>query len=443
MHPSFRREEASEDAPPLAWAPTGDAGKLRRNSLYAIAGQLSVAALQVLQFLLVARRLGPHEFGLVASVTAITGALVPFSSLGLGNVAIMRIARGQGAPARLLGNALVATSWTGALCILAAFGIASVALGLSGVGQLVLVFGMADILVGKCVDVAAHIFYGLERQGTAALFYNLQLVMRVVFAGGLYLLPAPDALEWAALYCCASLISLGIVAWLTLRAIGRPGLDWRESMRDAKVGAFFSMGISGRALTTNVDKVVLVRSVSSEICGAYTAAHRIIYIAVMPVSAVLLALQARVFRAGHVAGFAGTIGILGRLALLGSIYCAMLGALLFGAAPLVRTVLGDAYALSSEVLQALCLLPLLLVLQGVAADALQGARGEKVVSTLYACSAGAAFILNTMLVPRYGWHGAVLAAYLLQGLLLAATLGSMLTLHVGRRRRALLEGNAS
>lgn len=54
MHPSFRHEEASEDARPLARVPTGDAGKLRRNSLYAIAGQLSVAALQVLQFLLVA-----------------------------------------------------------------------------------------------------------------------------------------------------------------------------------------------------------------------------------------------------------------------------------------------------------------------------------------------------------------------------------------------------
>jgi len=47
--------------------------RIRGNSLHTIAGQASVSALQILQFLVVARCLGPREFGLVASVTAITG----------------------------------------------------------------------------------------------------------------------------------------------------------------------------------------------------------------------------------------------------------------------------------------------------------------------------------------------------------------------------------
>jgi len=419
-----------------------DAHKNRRNSLYTIAGQASVATLQVLQFLLVARSLGPHEFGLVASVTAITGALVPFSGLGLGNVAIMRIARGQASAAQLLGNALAVTSWTGALCVCAAFVIAQLSLGLSDIGLVVVAFGVADIIIGKYVDVAAHIFYALERNGTAALFYNLQLMLRVLFAGSLYLLPAPNALQWAGLYACASVFTLGTVAWLTLREIGRPTWNRRESLSDAKVGAYFSMGLSGRAMATNVDKVMLARSASNEICGAYTAAHRVIYIALVPVGAVILSMQARLFRAGHVAGLAGTIGLLGKLALVGTVYSGALGVVLFSAAPLLRTVLGDAYALSTEVLQALCFLPLLLVLQEMAASALMGARGEKVMSTLQACSAAGAFALNAMLVPRYGWQGAVLAAYLLQVVLLAAVLGSMATLHAGRRQR-LAEGNSS
>ena len=117
--------------------------------------------------------------------------------------------------------------------------------------------------------------------------------------------------------------------------------------------------------------------------------------------------------------------------------------MLFAAAPLLRVLLGDAYALSSEVLQALCGLPLLLMLQEIAADALMGARGEKVVSVLYACSAAGAFLLNTALVPRYGWQGAVAAAYLLQVLLLVAIVGSMLTLHRRRRSLALVDGTVA
>lgn len=420
-----------------------DALKVRRNSLYAITGQVVLAALQTLQFFVVARRLGPHEFGLVAGITAITGALVPFSGLGLGNVMIMRIARGQGSAAGLLGNALGVTGWTGVLCVLVAVGVAHLSLGASGIVLLVVLFGATDILVGKCIDVAAHVFYAVERHGTAALFYNLQLVLRVLFACSLYLLDSPGALAWALLNGCASLVTLAIVGSLTLREIGRPGLDWRESLADAKVGVYFSMGLSGRALATNVDKVILARSASTDIGGAYTAAHRVVYIALLPVSAVLLALQTRVFRAGHVDGLAGTIGLLGRLTLLGTAYCGALAAVLFAAAPLLRVLLGDAYALSSEILQALCLLPLLLMLQEIAADALMGARGEKVVSVLYACSAAGAFLLNTALVPRYGWQGAVAAAYLLQVLLLVAILGSMLTLHRRRRSLALVEGTVA
>ena len=65
------------------------------NSAYTIGSYVSLAVLQGLQFFLLARALGSHEFGIVASVVAITSAFVPFCSLGLGNVAIMHLTRGQ------------------------------------------------------------------------------------------------------------------------------------------------------------------------------------------------------------------------------------------------------------------------------------------------------------------------------------------------------------
>ena len=81
--------------------------KLRKNATYMITGQLATVFFQGVQFFLVARALGPEEFGRVAGMLAITAALLPFSGVGAGNVMVMRLAREDGEPQVYFGNALV------------------------------------------------------------------------------------------------------------------------------------------------------------------------------------------------------------------------------------------------------------------------------------------------------------------------------------------------
>jgi len=406
------------------------ARQLRRDSVYMIAGQASLAALLALQFLLVARVLGPLEFGIVASATAITAALMPYSGMGLGKVAMIRMARAHTSGAICVGNALVVTMVTGAACIGIAVLAGHVLLPRPGAWLLVLLFAVSEILVARHVDTAAHVFLGLDRHLMTVLVYHMPLVARALCAIALYVLPIPPtSLHWGALQLLGMLVALGVVAVVTLRAVGMPRTDLRMATSDARVGVFYSVAASAHGVYTDADKALLARYAAPEIGGAYTVAFRLMFIAYTPVMAVLMALQTRVFRAGGEGGLVGTAHMMTRLAVSGGMYCLLVSGAIYILAPLVPLLLGQAYALSSEVLRSLCLLPLPMMVQAVYSQALAGADEQKAVALMYTGAALLSVLLNLVLIPGNGWQGSVMSAYLSQGLLALAIVA-----YIGRRR---------
>jgi O-antigen/teichoic acid export membrane protein len=399
--------------------------RIGRNSLYTIAGQLSLTLLQALQFFVIARALGPHEFGRVASVIAITSMLLPFSGLGLGNIAIKRLARGQGEAAMYLGNGVFVATVTGLVAVMLAVVAGGNFLNDSSAWLLIALFGVSEILLTKYTDIAAHVLFGLERQRAAVAIVNLHMLIRLAFAAGLYyFVSAPSALQWAVLHLTGGLLTLMIVMTATVKGVGRPVVKPKLAWSDARQGVFFSVTLSSRSVCTDIDKAVLARFGPMDVTGAYTAAYRLVYMAYMPVIAALFAVQSRMFRDGAAGGLEGTRAFAARLGLMGSAYCIMLAVLIYGFAPLVPWLLGDAYALSSDVMRALCLLPLLLMIQSVCSEALNGADAQNVVAGIHAAGAVASLLLNLLLVPMLSWQGAVYAAYGTQVLLVVGVIAA-------------------
>jgi O-antigen/teichoic acid export membrane protein len=423
-------------APLLSYLRRLRSDRVALNSAYMIGSHASVALLQGLQFFLLARALGSHEFGRVVSVIAITSALLPFSGLGLGNVAIMRIARRQARAESFLGNGLAVTTATAAVGLGLALLIGNTFLNEPGTWLLVLLFGVSEILLTKYIDLAAHVFFGLEQHAVSALFYNLQMLVRLACAAALFWGWAePTALAWAQLHLAGGVLTTGVVLYASVRLLGSPRTHYASARSDVKTGMFFSILLSARSVQTDVDKIVLARMASAATAGAYTAAFRLVYMACMPIMAILLSLQVRLFRKGLEGGLAGTLGALRHLMMLAGAYCLVLAACLYVAGPAVPWLLGDSYQLSSEILQWLCLLPFLVVVQSVCSDALSGADAHRHLSFLHALTAGLALLLNLLLVPQFGWRGAVLAAYGSQAFLVA---GLVLTivLRVAAERQA-------
>ncbi|MEJ6022115.1 lipopolysaccharide biosynthesis protein [Ramlibacter sp. PS4R-6] len=405
---------------------------LARRSAFVMGSQFSIALLQALQFFLLARALGPAEFGHVASVVAIVSVLVPFSGLGLGNMAVLRIARGQASAATSLGNALAMTTGTAVIGVALAVAIGAGFLREPGTWLLMLLVGVSDILLTKYIDVAAHVFYGLDRHRFPVLFYNLHMAARVLCAAALWAgLTPPTALAWAGLHLASGVVAATAVLATAIAMLGRPRTALASAIADARSGFFFSVSIASRSVQFDIDKSVLARSASTATAGVYTAAFRIVFMACMPVFALMVAVQARMFRKGHEAGLPGTLRAVRPLVMAAAAYCVVLGVALYAGAPAVPWLLGESYHGSVEIMRWMCLLPVFFTTHTIAAAALAGADAQQPLGLVHALTAGVALVLNLQLVPGFGWAGAVMAAYGSHAFLLAG----MLVLIVVRLRK--------
>lgn len=412
--------------------------RLDRSSLphlYMISSQFALAAVQGLQFFLVARALGSHELGRIASVVAIASALIPFCGLGLGTVALMRLSRGEIPAAQALGNGLAVTSGTAVVGIAVSMLIAAGVLTDPEVLTLAFFFGVSEILLAKCVDLVMQVFLGLERKFVAVAFLHLLWLTRLACAVALYAgWAAPTAVSWAHLHFGATLFTAAVAMAVSTRALGRPRIHLTGAMKDTKKGVFFSIVLSAKSIYTDVDKTILARAASAADAGAYTAAFRFMLLSGIPITAMLLSLQSRIFRTGGERGIHGSFGALRQLMGAAVAYCLVVAVAIHAGANALPWLLGESYRSSADILRWFSLYPLLFALQIIGSDALSGADAQKRVSVLHALAAVIALVMNILLVPSLGWPGAVMAAYTSQGFLAVGLLVSIATLLPGQRK---------
>jgi O-antigen/teichoic acid export membrane protein len=380
-------------------------------------GQLGLALSQGVQFLLVARAVGPYEFGKVSSILAITGALLPFSGLGSANTMVMHLVRGAGEERLLYGNALFAGLCTGVvLTALASLGTSLFASD-SQLWLICVIFGLSELVVTKLVDISQHVFLGLERHVIASRFLLSQSVCRLLAAVLMsFAVKAPTALQWSVCHLVAGVVAACCVIGFTVSQTGRLSTDLRRLAHDVRTGIFFSLSLSARSVYTDIDKAVLAHSASLSINGAYTAAFRLVFMATTPLTAGLVAIQAKMFRAGggEGGGLRRTTDMAKRAIFVGVIYGGVVGTGLYVAAPWLPLLLGAKYTASIEMLQMLAFLPIPLFIQSALSDALCAANFQRVRSLVQIGVAGLSFGLNTMLVKELSWRGAVLATYCCQ-----------------------------
>lgn len=382
----------------------------KTNILPLIIGQLGVAALQGFQLLLVARTLGPYEFGKMAGILAITAALLPFSGLGTANLMVMHLARGERSADRLYGSSLAAGVISG--LVLSCLVLTGFYLW-DGPDYLlvVMLFCISELLFTKIVDISQHVFFGLDRHAIASKFLLLQSGLRFIGALVLLIFHYQTALAWAIAHLVGGVIAALLVVNYTLRTTHGWNINFRRMFEDIKLGVFFSMGFASRGIYIDIDKAILPRFEPIAINGAYTAAFRLVYMCTTPLTAALLALQARMYRAGGTHGIAETARIARRAMLLGTLYGLFVGFVIYALAPLLPLLIGPKYALSVDVMRALAFLPIPLFMQSAMSDALAAANHQRARSAVQMLVAVLAVSLNFLLIPAYSWHGAVVATY--------------------------------
>ncbi len=390
---------------------------LAQNTLWALAGYGTRLLIQAAYFVVIARSLGPGQYGGFVAATALTNLIAPFVGLGSGNLLVKHVARDKKHFPECWGNGLLVTLASG-LALVGFVILLSVAVLPKSIPLFaILCISVSDLIVVKFVEMAAYAFQAFEMLSKNAHLNVLISLTRLIGIAALAVaLPHPTIHAWSAVYLAGSVFAaVYSVVWVTVR-LGRPKLALGRVRGESFEGFTFSTGLSAQTIYNDIDKTMLARLGTLDATGIYSAAYRLIDVAFIPVRALLNAAYPQFFRSG-VEGIGGTLRYGRRLLMAVVPYSVFAFVALTVGAPLVPLVLGHEYANVTEALRWLALLPLLKTFHYFAADSLTGAGYQGIRTAVQIGIAVFNVLLNFWIIPAYGWRGAAWSSLASDGLL--------------------------
>jgi O-antigen/teichoic acid export membrane protein len=389
---------------------------LARNASWMFLGQGLSVVCQGIYFILLARLLGPTEYGIYAGVFAMVAVLSVYSPLGSAFTLIRRASPAPEKFAAFWGNVLMTTLPLGSLFV-AVLVLAVPQLARSYSWKLVFCVAVGDCLCAQLTDSCSRVFQAFEKMRITALLGGLISLLRTVLAGCLLLwLHHATAQQWAVATLAVSFLAVCSAVALVTRYYGRPLFDLRLLRRHVGEGSAFAMSSSATGIYNNFDKAMLGHYGMNAANGIYTMAYRVVDICSMPITSVHGAAFPRFFKKG-VGGVQNTIPyalrILKRTAPLAFVAAVAMAL----AAPLIPHLVGKSFHESVVALRWLCLLPVFRSFHLSAGDALTGGGHLNLRVGVQAAAAAFNFAVNLYLIPHYGWHGAAWSSLASDGLL--------------------------
>jgi len=409
---------------------------LARNTVSMLVGQVSRLVVQAFYFVLMARNLGPHQYGAFVAVAAVAAIVGPFVGCGSGLLMVKNVARDASVFAEYWGNTLLMTLSTGVLFSFLAIVGGAFALPGSIPPAIIVLVTISDVLLWRFVEAGMWAFQARERMEWTAGLNVFSSATRMAGIAAIILLHRPTLMAWAVAYAISTILCSTVAVGSVLWKLGAPKLGLEKIPGELREGFYFSIGLSSLTIYNDIDKTMLARLGTLDANGVYAAAYRLIDVAFVPVRSLLAAAYPAFFRNGQ-DGLSGSLAFAKRLLPRAAAYSAAMAIALFVAAPMVPWALGYQYDRTTEALRWLALLPLIKTLHYFAADPLSGA-GHQGLRTFAQVSVALFNVgLNLWLIPLYSWRGAAWSSVASDGLLALMLWGCAAILL--RRRQTVIE----
>jgi O-antigen/teichoic acid export membrane protein len=379
-------------------------------------GQGLRLVLQAAYFVLLARGLGPAQYGAFVAVVALAGTLSPFAGLGSSNLFTKNVRSGKRDPGTCWGNGLLAGGISG-------LGLTGIVLLINSIFHLqspwiVLWICISDLLLVRITDLAAFGFGAIDRTKENMIQTVFASLLRLVSIMLLSVFLHPITLAWwVGMYVAASLIGALYSFQRAHTLWGRPRMNFAGFWEDISEGLYFSLGTAASTIYNDIDKVMLGK-VSFAAAGLYAAAYRIVDVSMTPVRSLASAAYPRFFKLGT-EGIGSTSAFAYTQMRRATLYTAILVPVLWFGAPLLPLILGSRYADTAVALRWLALIPFFRGLHTFLADSLSGAGLQRVRSVVQVSIAIVNIVLNLLVLPKYGWLGATWTSLASDGLLVA------------------------
>lgn len=405
-------------------------GALATGTLLATGLQLLRVGCQAVTVILLARVLGPQEFGLLVGITGLAMIVGTLSWLGGSYLMLETVTREPAA----FGSAWSATrhsvAWSAGVLLLLFLAFAAPLLQVSAALSLLLALGLAEILCYPLVYASGFAFQAHQRQGWANSLPALMAVARLL-AALLFMacMPRPALADYALFHLAASLLCAGLALLVVQRQL-RPGAARaRYGLPDLRRGMGYLAGGLSLNAYGEADKILAVRALGTGPAAAYAIAYRVVTMLVMPAAALVQVAQPRMFRHAQAGERTELARLLGRIALAGLGYTALATVVAWLAAPLLLPLLGSAYAAAVGAARILVLLLPLMFLRLLAVTVLTSLGHPGRRAGLEVAAIGLMALAIHAAAPRFGLAGvigSVLAVELLLLLALAATAARLL-----------------
>lgn len=359
--------------------------------------------------LLVARMLGPADYGAFAAIAALAVLMGTFATFGTHLVLLAEVSKDP-SQHPVLAYAVPTTFISGSvlfLLYLAAgqFWLANASVPL----QVMACIGLAETLLLPLYLLPATEELALEKTARSQLLVIFPLALRMAVAGIVMLLaPVQPLALFAWLYLATALLALVCMriykhdAWLQPKHWKLPN---RAQLKHSVGYATLSLTAAG---PSELDKMLAVKLLPMGVSGLYAAASRVIGAATLPVTALLLSALPRLFRqAGEHSAQSQRLNRWIYLSVL--IYGMALAGLLWFAAPAVQWLFGSQYHGMDDMLRWLCLAVPGLVLRMTVANELMTSNKPWLRAVFEVLGMATLAIAAFALYPQFGAKGMALA----------------------------------
>lgn len=381
-----------------------------RSTSWSFVGQFAALLASTANLVVLARIVGPVDYGLVAGALGVVYTIGPFSALGADKLVVRDITARRTSRAAAVTAALATVVGGAAVSCALMAGLHDLLLPQVPL-VLLLALAVAELGGSSTVLVCVRTFFAIGAVRAAGITHSVISAVKLVAVFAFVASGSSDPSRWALLYAGFSAVAAAGCVLYVFSRLGAPALQEYSFMRRAREGLPFSLNVSAVVAQNDFDKVILVRSGFTEQAGAYTVAYRVVNMVMLPVTAVMSGVYTRYFELGAEGGITATRKFARRLAVPLTSYAVLVGVLLVLVAPMIPLVLGPGYDATVPLLMALAALPLLKVVQQLPSEALTGAGHQPVRTVCAGLSAALNVGLCFLLIPGLGVTGALVATY--------------------------------
>jgi O-antigen/teichoic acid export membrane protein len=388
-----------------------------RNVLWSLGGLGLRTVVQVVYFVLLARVLGPQEYGALSSALAIVYIFVPYATWGAGDILVKNVSRNRKLFGEFWGSALLSILIFGSIFLVLALFCYSLLLADKVSILPVILLCLSELFFLRIIDTTIQAYQAFERMSRTALvqfvFGLIRLLFTLLFVG---LVENHSVTTWSILYLASTVTAAMFCLWIVKTELGKARFVFSHIRNNLREGFFFCLSPSSQSVYNDFDKSILPKFVSLEVTGNYSAAYKIIDALCVPLKALLQTFYARFFIKGADGVAAGRKLAL-RLLPVFVLYSAFAISFLLFFARYIPLLFGDLYHDAVSIILLLSPVILFRAIHSLGADALTGVGLQAKRSLLQVGVAILNAILCLILIPAKGWVGATWASLLSDGIL--------------------------